>query len=183
MLKKKFRKNVQKFDRIAFFGPMCAGKTYAANYLVENRGYKRIGFADKLKSLSYELFGTNGKDGKNRIIYQKVGLAMREIDPNVWVNYLEYYIHKNEGEKLVVDDLRFANEAKMLKANGFILILVSTSTEIRNKRIHHLYPNMPLEAQEHLSEQEWAQIKPDYTIDGESWNGLVSLDQILDSPW
>ena len=51
---------------IAFYGPMCSGKTYLAKFLVENYGYEKVGFADKLKEVAADLFGIDPNDLETR---------------------------------------------------------------------------------------------------------------------
>ena len=62
---------------------------------------------------------------------------MREIDPNVWVNYIENKYNSNS--KVIIDDLRYENEAIMLKKNGFFIIKLEISHELQHKRIKNLY--------------------------------------------
>lgn len=168
--------------RIAFYGPMCSGKTFLANYLVYTYGYTKVGFANKLKALAYELFDVSGKDGQDRIILQQLGVKMREIDSLVWIKHtlrnIKYLEDNNKHTRIVVDDLRFKNEEHWLRKNGFILIRVESDENTRVARIATLYPNAAPEASGHASEQEWRGIKPDYIIKSNDVTALVDLETL-----
>jgi dephospho-CoA kinase len=155
--------------RIAFFGPMCSGKTYCADYLVKNRGFTKVNFAYKLKKLAAEIFDVHTKDGHDRIVLQQLGQKMREIDPDVWVKLalkeVAFHEYANGTERFVFDDLRYMNEASALKEAGFTLVRVYVPENIRLQRIKDLYPNTPEDSASHSSELEWANIVPDLIID------------------
>ncbi|MEK6973671.1 MAG: AAA family ATPase [Nanoarchaeota archaeon] len=75
---------------IAISGKQGSGKTTAANYLVENFNFKIISFSDKIKEVAMDLFGASYEESygksKNRLLLQKIGYHMREINYNVWTN-------------------------------------------------------------------------------------------------
>lgn len=156
-------------DRIAFFGPMVSGKTYCANAL-KPLGYEKFAFADKLKEIAEDLYGVKGKNGNDREVLQKIGEYLRAIDPEVWIKYLLLEVERYEDwaqdfkPKVVVDDLRYANEAKALKDNGFLLILVTVPKEERERRLALLYPETPASVYYHDSEKEWEMIPFDDVV-------------------
>ena len=167
--------------RVAFYGPMVAGKSTAAKYLVDSRGYTLVSFAAKLKLLAWDLFGIEGKGPEARLVLQKLGTEyMRSIDDLVWIKHALLRMESlGDDARIVLDDVRFINEAKWLKKNGFILILVDTPEEIRTERISRLYPETPPEAHTHSSEQEYTRIKPDFTISGVGYDTHANLDVIF----
>jgi dephospho-CoA kinase len=69
---------------IAFTGWAGAGKTEAARYLVNTYGYNVISFADGIKWIDKEVFGSTSKD-RSRL--QAIGEKMREIDSECWVTH------------------------------------------------------------------------------------------------
>ncbi len=159
---------INKTYRIAFYGPMCSGKTFAANYLVDHHGYQRVNFAGKLKELAANIFDVHGKDGEDRTVLQQLGQKMREIDTDIWVKLaLEKIRYNYPDSRIVIDDLRYVNEAKALRANGFTIVRVHTDEDIRLNRIKKLYPNTPVGADQHSSEREWELITPDYIVIGD----------------
>lgn len=178
-------KKRNKLDRVAFYGKLCSGKTWCANYLVEHDNYVRYSLAGKLKAICYDLFGVEpgNKDGRNRLILQGVGSDMRKYDTDVWIKYLLETIKERElsssPPKIVVDDLRYKNEFDLLKRNGFTIIKVTLPEEVRQARIAKLYPNTPPEAAQHASETEQDELVPDYTITSDGVTGVLDLEEIF----
>ena len=166
----------KKYDRIAFFGPMASGKTFCARYLIDKYGYQRMSFAAKLKEVAADLLGVTGKDNEGRRALQMLGQSIREIKADAWIDYALKTAPKG---KLVVDDLRYQNEAQALRDEGFIIIRTWVPEEIREGRITLLYPNMESTAHQHSSETDMFNIKPDFYVD--SWDDMVvsQLDYIL----
>jgi hypothetical protein len=180
----------QPWERIAFYGPMCSGKSWCANYLVNNQGFRKVAFADKLKEIAYQLYGVAGKDGESRTVLQDLGQHLRKIDEDVWIKYALSEIQRIErwGEKMrefenpisiVLDDLRYINEAQALKDNGFKLVLVLVEPEVREERIRTLYPDTPAQALLHDSEQEWLSIAPDAIVESTDYGVTKQLDKLI----
>lgn len=174
-------KPLDKMDRIAFYGPMCVGKTFCANYLVENCDYEKISFADKLKALAYDLFGVQGKGGASRKLYQELGTALRAFDEDVWINALLMRVSRSVlvSRPIVVDDLRYVNEAKALKRAGFVLVQVICDEGTRMERVHVLYPDTLPSSHEHPSEQQWKMIRPDYTVISNTYDTIIDLERLV----
>jgi hypothetical protein len=174
----------ERLGRIAFYGPMCSGKTWCADYLVKYNYYKKLAFASKLKAIAYELFGIDSKNDEGRRVLQELGTKLREIDRDVWIKYLlaDVAMHELAGKtprRIVLDDLRYTNEAKALKQNGFTLIRVDCPDEVRAERIARLYPNTSNTAKEHPSEREWQLIKPDHVVTSIDYGAAFSIQKIL----
>ena len=76
---------------------------------------------------------------KDRSLLTNLATKMREIDPDVWVNYV---IHQcKDVDYCLVDDLRYQNEYEALVKNGFTIIQMNVSPELQKQRIINLYPN------------------------------------------
>jgi len=104
---------------IAILGKAGSGKTAVADYICKRYGYERHSIADQVKVIARDLFKMRGKD---RLLLQLIGKKMREIKPNVW---LDYTIQKVKGkDRIVIDDVRFPNEYEGLKAHGFVMVNV-----------------------------------------------------------
>lgn len=105
----------------------------------EIEDYNIVHFADLLKDaaevmLSLPRFTMQGTHGKNmrfdwldgitgRRFLQKLGTAVRnEIHPDFWTRAL-FIRHKN-NPNLIIPDVRFPNEAKIVKNHGGILIRI-----------------------------------------------------------
>lgn len=135
---------------VAFMGKARSGKDTAAAYLVRSRSYTRLAFADPLKEmalrvdpfvykdedqdmwrLSEVVSGHGWEYAKDmfpevRRILQHLGQAQREFDEDYWVNALRRKLNSAEAWNMpvVVTDVRYLNEARMLRARGFRLVRI-----------------------------------------------------------
>jgi len=112
--------------RIAFSGKMQVGKTTSADYLVQKYGFIKLSFAGKLKEIAKDLWSEQFEcNQKPRKLLQDLGMKMREIDQDVWVNYVLRIVHiLPKDSNIVIDDLRFMNEYKALKNEGFFIVRI-----------------------------------------------------------
>lgn len=155
----KLNKPAGPYARLAFYGPMCSGKTFCASWLTNNHSYNRIGFADKLKTVSYDLFGVESKDGVGRKLLQEFADDCKKWDADLFTKHFLYKVQKLEETgkgPIVCDDLRFLAEAKILIRNGFTIVRIHADEDIRKDRISKLYPNFDLTTQGHNSEREFS---------------------------
>lgn len=138
--------------KIAIHGPMCSGKTTISDIIKKhNIDYKTYSFGGKVKDVSRDLFKMKGKD---RSLLINVASKMREINPDVWANYVMCEIQKDNKENCIIDDLRFQNEADYLKDWNFISLI--TPKDVRIKRIIELYPDNckdHIKNMDHISEK------------------------------
>lgn len=143
---------------IAFSGKMCSGKTTLADYLVAEHGYTKVSFADGVYKVAREIFGMEAKD---RQLLQRIGVGMRDIDREVWVNLLRRRV---DGlamfrgcfacDSFVCDDVRFLNEVEALQSWGWLVVRLECLEDIRLARVANIYPDMPEAALGHVSETE-----------------------------
>ena len=120
--------------KIAICGKMCSGKSTLARELQKiYPNCEIMSFADKIKEIAKDLFDMRGKDRK---LLQQIGSSMRIININVWTNYL---LNKKK-DNIIIDDLRYFNEADALKNNGFIIIRINVSDKLQKERIIKKYP-------------------------------------------
>jgi hypothetical protein len=73
-----------------------------------------------------------------RQLLQETGSLMRSIDKDIFVKNMQYKINENKKNKnrLVVTDIRYDNEAELIKSNGGIIIKImrpGAVTTIHNK--------------------------------------------------
>ena len=119
---------------IGLSGYAQSGKDTVAKILVEEYGFTRIAFADKIKELLYEMnprfndrqlqqwVDLQGWDATKeipevRMLLQNLGVGARKIIGElVWVKVamMQYDPNKN----FVFTDVRFSNEARMIKDYG-----------------------------------------------------------------
>jgi dephospho-CoA kinase len=138
---------------------MQAGKTTAANILKHNYGFHRIAFADILKKMIVDAgLLTNqqikDKDPEARFMLQRVGTEIiRKVDPDYFVKEMEKkfaHAFKYKYHKIVIDDVRFLNEADIFTKYGGKLVLIN--------RRGNMGGNTQPELEKHRSEQEYEHI-------------------------
>ena len=123
--------------KIAVVGKMCSGKTTLANMIMEKYpNYKRYSFGQKVKDVAVDLFHMKGKD---RSLLVKIGGYMRDINPDVWVNYLMKQIVNVDN--CIIDDIRYQNEVDACIKNGFTFIKLSIPRDVQIERIKRVYPD------------------------------------------
>lgn len=139
----------------AFCGFAGSGKDTAANFMVEEYGFKKVSFADTLKDCVSAVFGWDrkllqgdteesrifrekedlywstkmGKHITPRIVLQQVGTEVwRNFHGNIWIDSLMKRINDDTSSKYVISDLRFYNEFLALKSAGAKIIKVNRQT-------------------------------------------------------
>lgn len=121
--------------KIALCGKMCSGKSYVSKYLTQ-KGYQRYGFGDAVKKYCIEIFLMKYK---NRKLLQNFAQKIKEIDNDVWINYLDSEIEKADTCNILVDDLRFLNEFNYLKKKKFLIIKLEIDNQLQIQRLKKTY--------------------------------------------
>lgn len=125
--------------KIAITGKMCSGKSTISRIIQDlDPRYEIFSYGKKVKEVASDLFGMDPQV-KDRSLLINVATKMREINPNVWSNYVTKQTQNKEY--CLIDDLRFQNELDELIKNDWIIIQLIISEEEQNKRIKKLYPN------------------------------------------
>jgi hypothetical protein len=118
---------------LAFTGRIHSGKSTAARYAVSCLlEYMKAGiilsFADALKLEAYASNWSGAKDEAGRTLLQSLGQARREEDPDYWVKLMRHVIalqwSKNPDQTIIIDDLRYDNEAELVATLGGVIFLV-----------------------------------------------------------
>jgi hypothetical protein len=125
------------YNLIGLTGYAQSGKDTVASILVEKYGYTRIAFADKIRDFLYginpmvacsptgylqDLVNLVGWDKAKqepqvRRLLQDLGISARELlDENIWITTALSKVDKDA--RVVVTDVRFENEAMMIKLMG-----------------------------------------------------------------
>jgi len=125
------------YNTIGLIGYSQSGKDTIASILVEKYGYTRIAFADKIREFLYDLnpmvacsptgylqdlvnlvgWEDAKKEPQVRRLLQDLGVSARKIvDENIWVTLALGNIDVNQ--RVVITDVRFENEAVMIKLMG-----------------------------------------------------------------
>lgn len=118
---------------IAFTGLAGSGKSAVAEWLVKERGFVRRSFAQPIKDMiaacwpqcTEKTEAYAALEGKTlRHAYQTLGTewGRQHIGEDLWANYL---VNNLEPDVYyVIDDLRYDNEAFLLRKQGAIIIEV-----------------------------------------------------------
>jgi len=115
---------------IAFGHRARHGKDFAAGVVAQAFPYaQRFGFADALKAVCRVQWGMRAKDAD---LLQKVGVAMRSIDPDIWLRALYWTIAERQPRIALITDLRFPNEMDLVKAMNGLAIKVERRDAVGN---------------------------------------------------
>ena len=151
--------------RIAFIGKICSGKSYAAKYLQDNHDFELLSFGEPVKRYATEIFNLKFKD---RQIIQDFAQNIKNIDPDVWVNYLIRKLNMiDDSKNIVIDDLRFHNEQYALRKLGFKFIYLYIDDNFQLKRIKETYKtdaSKHIQRRYDISECNIDQLDNDYSI-------------------
>lgn len=156
---------------IGLAGPAGVGKSTIADYFSLYQGYKVLSFAEPLKLSLMQLTGLNkeyfydiklkeslipGLNYTPRALMQKFGTEfVREmIDYNFWIWRMRNQISEYSHKKLIIDDVRFHNEASLIRGNGGAVLHLDRNFE------------SPTKHNEHQSEQELPILIEDYVVTG-----------------
>lgn len=126
---------------IGITGKAGSGKDTLADYLVEHYGYEKISFAATLKNMliAAGLPEPTNRDDKEKIIdgfsfswrdaAQKLGTEWgRSLDDNLWVKLTMNNL--DPAKNYVISDVRFENEATMVRCHGLLVHLTGRSVDM-----------------------------------------------------
>ena len=129
--------------KIAICGRMAAGKTTLANLIINginDYDVVKLSMAGQVKAIAHDLFKMEDKD---RPLLQKIGMKMREIRHDVWLDYVIAEADEYDNPKIIriIDDVRFINEATKLKENGWKIVRISIDENTQLERLKNTYDN------------------------------------------
>jgi len=150
--------------KIAFGYKMRSGKDTSVDYLISKYGGEKISFSKPLYDiLHYAQKICNFPQEKDRKFLQWIGTDWaREKDNNIWINLALKSIENIEGN-IYCSDVRFINEFKALKENGFIVIKIERNLVLEDKN-----------STKHISENELD------NIDDSEWNYIIKNNDTLE---
>ncbi|WP_304428097.1 AAA family ATPase [uncultured Clostridium sp.] len=159
--------------KIAIFGKIRSGKNTVADILTEEYGFKQFAFGGGIGEIIQKYFPEAFEGGKPRLHYQHIGQQLRVLNEDVWINYLLKDVEKYKKDcsflrvcpkNIVVTDGRQVNEAKRLKEEGYLIVKVTTDSEIRLNRMKALGDVFNKEDLLHETELNVDLIEPDVEI-------------------
>ncbi len=128
---------------IGFTGPKQSGKRYAADYLV-GKSFKKLSFAEPIKDIVwYLLQGFNLKQDyieqlmttHKEVVIPELGVSARHlmqtlgtewgrdtIHTDIWAMWMSKRLVTETSEYLVFEDVRFENEAALIRSMGGLII-------------------------------------------------------------
>lgn len=121
------------YPNIAFYGAPGAGKTTGALFL-ERLGFTRVSFAGYHKGGIRDIVARMGLDANDRHALNVIGMAAREVDPDVWVRNMLREVGWY-AKPVVSDDMRGDNEWHALRAAGFVHVHVVADDSVREERL------------------------------------------------
>jgi len=155
--------------RLALSGKYYSGKSTAAEILVREFGFARLSLADELKAMAAEIIQFlqehGGLEQARALLDKTTPLGrhwlqwlgtdlIRKRDADFWVRVLLKKLRIMQQAKVVVDDVRFRNEAYALRRAGFKLVRVETSEATRRRRAQALGAVLVPEKECHPSETD-----------------------------
>ena len=175
---------------IGIWGLIGSGKGTVADILVEQHNYEKLSFADKLKDGVSSVFGWDremlegdtdesrkwreeedkfwteetGETVTPRLILQLFGTdCMRNgFYDGIWVSLVKQELLKNKDKNYVIPDVRFENEAKMIRSLGGRICQVRRGPDPLWFRLYKDLGQEPIDV--HKSEWAWANVQMDYIL-------------------
>ncbi|WP_157349641.1 AAA family ATPase [Bacillus sp. EE-W1] len=177
--------------KIAITGKARSGKTELSHYAWMLFGFKEFDFSEELKDLFHRLFPHIPRFPKPRALYQKFGQWLREIDPDIWVRLTMAKVHEycfedalnkvNHKSKVLVNGVRQPNEYQRLKDEGFVIIRVNASDDLRIGRAKEAGDVFTEADLEHETESHIDTFEVDYEINnnGELIQLYGQFDEVM----
>ncbi|PRT35335.1 hypothetical protein C6357_29530 [Bacillus wiedmannii] len=169
--------------KIAITGKARSGKTELSHYAWMLYGFKEFDFSAVLKDEFHRLFPHVPRDPKPRAYYQKFGQWLREIDPDIWVKMTMAKVHEycfedslnkvNHKPKVLVNGVRQPNEYQRLKDEGFIIIRVNASDDLRIGRARNVGDVFTEADLSHETESHIDTFEVDYEINNVGTIGVM----------
>lgn len=147
---------MKKTKLLGLTGKMFSGKTTVADYLATKTSTHILKLAAPIYEIKDLVYQRIYKEPpvKDRKLMQYIGGTWgRSIDPNLWVNiweldYKQFRFFKDSEHQVlvIVDDVRYDNEADKIRSLGGRIVRIEATTEDRATR-------GTIEGQEHDSEK------------------------------
>jgi dephospho-CoA kinase len=113
--------------KIALSGKSGSGKSTAADYLQTRHGFVVARPGAFCRQIAELLFARQDKT-----ILNELNDSLRAIDPDVWVRAA---LRKCEGDRVVIDGVRFLSNHKLLAPMGYVFWRVVCEETVRSDRL------------------------------------------------
>lgn len=172
-----------------------SGKDEVGKILTKEFNSTRLAFADHLKSVAGLMFGFSHEQLHGNLkdivdpawgftpshALQKLGTEVgRTLHPDVWRRYVQRHLQNAHasGINVHVTDVRFANEAAMIRECGGFVVEVRASVHVREQRALALGIDLAefRKRYTHASETELAGFKFDAVIDNDLGAGTADVE-------
>jgi dephospho-CoA kinase len=159
---------------IAILGKAGAGKSTVAGALRNHFNYDVVSFAGPLKDVAEDLWGFGARTDRYKL--QSLGVAVRAIDEDTWVDLFMDRVAALDSEALSIDgetypictdDCRFPNEYRRLKEVGWRFVRVHASIDTRVTRLRANGKLTDLEQLAHVSETSLDGYAVDYHLNND----------------
>ena len=136
---------------IGLTGPKGSGKTTVAKYLCSQYNFVPLSFSTKIKQVAKMIYNLNEEQVNGslkeviderynitpRFILQKLGTEIcREIYSDTWIIPIKNYMDEYPNSNYVIDDVRYDNEANLIKSYGGEIWLIDRSELNKIKDLH-----------------------------------------------
>jgi dephospho-CoA kinase len=118
---------------IAFTAKTCAGKSSAANHLINKHGFQRLSCIEPLRAMVAALEIPRSEKVIRCMV--DAGAAIRRIDPYLLMLPLCREVYRYKTGCFVVDDVRMAHEIPMLTDLGFVVYRITCPDAVRRERM------------------------------------------------
>jgi adenylate kinase family enzyme len=174
---------------IGLTGVKGAGKDTLADFLVDQYGFHKMAFADPLREACKVIFLLSDEQLHDRVLKETIderwNLSPRQImqrlgtecirnlfDPDHWVHLMRARIVEKNYPRIVVSDVRFPNEASMIKAFPKSLL-------VRVVRPCNTTDDDKENAEKHCSEQGSFEVDHTLTNDASVFHLRVQMSQLM----
>jgi len=164
-----FNPQPTKLPNIALTGQLRAGKDEVARILADKYGYTRFAFGDELKDDFHRRYPEIPRDPKPRVGYQNHGQLVRAlVDEDIWVDRcfaeIRRHYYATSSYHAVISDLRQPNEFSRCRAEGFVIIRVSSPESLRIQRAAASADTFSLRDLTHETERHTDGFEVDYEV-------------------
>jgi len=171
--------------KIALCGKVRSGKDSVGALLTTRYDfYPKIAFGDTLKEIAHKTFPHIPRIPKPRKLYIHMN-EHRTFYENVWLDpvarKVEYALDMRSTKGVVITDVRQQNEFDWCRANGFTIVRVTASDDVRIARAQRSKDVFDYEDLTHPTELEIDTFDVDYEIrnDGEYSDLVAEVERLV----